>query len=65
MAVNGRIRALGRSFHLWRRKREYFSMIVPESALHDGANRVELFEVRAAGTLVPLGGAPDPAQRTL
>jgi len=65
VAVNGRIRALGRSFHLWRRQREYFSMIVPESALHEGANRVELFEVRAASTLVPLGGAPDPAQRTL
>ena len=40
-------------------------MIVPESALRDGANRVELFEVRAAGALVPLGGPPDPAQRTL
>jgi Sulfatase len=65
VAVNGRIRALGRSFHLWRREREYFSMIVPESALRDGANRVELFEVRPAGTLVPLGGAPEPAQRTL
>ena len=46
VAVNGRIRAIGRSFHLWRRECEYFSMIVPESALRDGANRVELFEVR-------------------
>ena len=53
-AVNGRITALTRSFHLWRADREYYSMVVPESALRAGANRVELFEVRDGRALVPL-----------
>jgi len=52
--VNGRISALTRSFHLWRADREYYSMVVPESALRAGANRVELFEVRRGRALVPL-----------
>jgi Sulfatase len=56
VAVNGRIRALTRSFHLWRASREYYSMLVPESALRDGFNRLELFEVRDGHTLVPLNG---------
>ena len=56
VAVNGSIRALTRSFHLGRANREYYSMLVPESALRDGANRLELFEVRDGGTLVPLSG---------
>lgn len=54
VAVNGRIRAVGRSFHLWRRSREYFSLMVPESALRAGRNRLELFEVLPGGELVPL-----------
>jgi Sulfatase len=54
VAVNGRIRAVGRSFHLHGRATEFFSMIVPESALRRGRNRVELFEVRADGTLARL-----------
>ena len=56
VAVNGRIRALTRSFHLWRANREYYSMLVPENALRDGFNRLELYEVRDANTLVPLNG---------
>jgi hypothetical protein len=55
VAVNGRIRAMGRSFRGPRR--ELFSLIVPESALRSGRNRVELFEVRADGRLVSLGVA--------
>ena len=54
VAVNGRIRAVGRSFDLWLRGREYFSMMVPETSLHAGRNRLEVFEVRAGGALVPL-----------
>ncbi len=46
VAVNGRIRAVGRSFRLRGRQTEYFSMLVPETALRPGRNRVELFEVR-------------------
>jgi len=56
VAVNGRIRALGRSFHLWRNEREYFSMMVPESALRDGANRIEVYAVHDGDALSPLGG---------
>jgi hypothetical protein len=58
VAVNGRIRALTRSFHLWRATREYYSMLVPEDALHEGSNRLELYEVRRGGALVPLLTAP-------
>jgi hypothetical protein len=60
LAVNGRIRAVGRSFRLGRRPAEFFSFVVPERALRDGRNEVQLFEVVDGGrTLVPL---PDAAQ---
>jgi hypothetical protein len=54
VAVNGRIRATGRSFHLRGRRREFFSLMVPESALRRGANRLELIEVQPGGRLVSL-----------
>ncbi|HEX6584211.1 MAG TPA: sulfatase-like hydrolase/transferase [Thermoleophilaceae bacterium] len=54
VAVNGRIRAVGRSFDLWRKGREYFSLMVPETALHAGRNRVDVFEVLPSGALAPL-----------
>jgi hypothetical protein len=54
VAVNGRVWAVGRSFHLRGRPREFFSLIVPESALRRGANRLELIEVRPSGRLVSL-----------
>lgn len=54
LAVNGRIRAVGRSFDLWWKRREYFSFMVPETALRPGHNRLELFEVRPDGTLARL-----------
>ncbi|MBD0283618.1 MAG: hypothetical protein ICV69_15715, partial [Thermoleophilaceae bacterium] len=54
VAVNGRIRAVGRSFRLRRRPTEYFSLLVPEDALRPGRNVVELFEVRPRGALVRL-----------
>jgi hypothetical protein len=52
LAVNGRIRAVGRSFDFVKQRFEYFSFLVPEAALRSGANRMELFEVRPRGTLV-------------
>lgn len=53
-AVNGRIRAVGRSFHLDGRRAEFFSLIVPETAIREGRNEIELFEVREGGDLVAL-----------
>ena len=54
VAVNGRIRAVGRSFHLHGRHTEFFSLLVPETALRPGRNDVQLFEVRPDGTLARL-----------
>jgi hypothetical protein len=54
VAVNGRIRAVGRSFHLHGRRTEFFSMLVPESALRPGRNRVEVLEVGPGGRLARL-----------
>jgi hypothetical protein len=54
VAVNGRIEAVGRSFHLDGRATEFFSLIVPESALRGGHNAVDLLEVRPGGRLVRL-----------
>jgi hypothetical protein len=51
VAVNGRIAAVGRSFHLDGRTTEFFSLIVPESALRRGRNVVELLEVQPGGGL--------------
>ncbi len=54
VAVNGRIQAVGRSFRLRGRRFEYFSLIVPESALRSGRNSLQLLEVRPGGGLVSL-----------
>jgi Sulfatase len=54
VAVNGRIRAVGRSFHLRGRRMEFFSLIVPESALRPGRNSLEVLEVRPDGSLARL-----------
>lgn len=54
VAVNGRIQAVGRSFHLRGRRAEYFSLLVPETALLRGRNVVELLEVRPGGGLLRL-----------
>ena len=45
VAVNGEIAAVGRSFRLADRPRESFAFMVPEEALRDGHNEVEVFEV--------------------
>jgi hypothetical protein len=54
VAVNGRIRAVGRSFHLRGRHTEFFSLLVPESVLRAGRNRLEVLEVRPNGRLARL-----------
>jgi Sulfatase len=53
VAVNGTIEAVGRSFYLDGDPTEHFALMVPESALHEGRNSIELFEV-AAGRLLRL-----------
>ena len=54
VAVNGRIWAVGRSFHLEDQRPEFFSLLVPDRALRPGRNVAELFEVRD-GELTSLG----------
>jgi hypothetical protein len=54
VAVNGRIRAVGRSFRLRFRPDEYFSFVVPEDSLRPGRNSVEVFQVKPGGALAPL-----------
>jgi hypothetical protein len=57
LAVNGRIAAVGRSFRLRGRKPEFFSLVVPNSALRLGANEVALFEVAPDGSMALLPSA--------
>jgi hypothetical protein len=54
VAVNGRIAALTKSFHLATDEQTLFAAIVPESSFRTGRNRVELFELRDAGAEVTL-----------
>ena len=61
LAVNGIIRAVGRTVHLNKEKSgdEYFTLIVEERSLRAGHNTMQLYEVvRRDGTLAlaPLGG---------
>jgi hypothetical protein len=55
VAVNGRIEAVGRSFRLEGQPAEYFSLVLPETALRAGRNTVEVFQVRSGGGLISLG----------
>ncbi|HET8821737.1 MAG TPA: sulfatase-like hydrolase/transferase [Thermoleophilaceae bacterium] len=45
VAVNGRIAAVGRSFHLRGEDVESYSVMVPEESLKEGRNRIEILEV--------------------
>jgi hypothetical protein len=56
VAVNGRIEAVGRSFHLRGEAVESYSVMVPEDSLREGRNTVEVFEISGDGTLVLLAG---------
>jgi len=63
IAVNGRVEAVGRSFHLEveadqaDRAGESFAVMVPERAMRPGRNRVEVFEVVGGNSLRPLGSS--------
>ena len=57
VAVNGRIEGVGRTFQLLGRPGEHFAVNVPEAALANGRNVVEVFEVTRAGELRALARA--------
>lgn len=64
VAVNGTVVALGRTFHLHpdalqsTRHGESFSVMVPESSIRPGRNRIDVFEVMGRGrSLRPLGSS--------
>jgi hypothetical protein len=54
VAVNGRIAAVGRSFHLRGEAVESYSVMVPEDSLHDGRNEIEVLQVAGGGKLALL-----------
>ena len=45
VAVNGRIEAVGRSFHLRGEDVESYAVMVPEESVNEGRNRIEVLEV--------------------
>jgi hypothetical protein len=55
VAINGRVRAVGRSYASGTRQR--FSMLVPPSSLRPGVNAVDVIAVRGAGHVVRLAHA--------
>jgi hypothetical protein len=57
VAVNGRIEAVGRSFHLRDEPTEHYAVMVPGSLLRQGSNVVEVFEVVRGRTLRLLASA--------
>jgi hypothetical protein len=57
VAVNGRIEGVGRTFRLAGRPGEHYAVNVPEAALSEGTNRVEIFEVTRTGELRSLARA--------
>jgi hypothetical protein len=57
VAVNGRIAAVGNTFKLVEGEDgELFSVMVPESSLRRGRNRIDVFEVGPGDSLQRLGG---------
>jgi hypothetical protein len=54
VSVNGRIAAVGRSFHLRGQAVESFSVMVPEDTLGEGRNRIEVLEVADNGKIALL-----------
>ena len=56
MALNGRIVATGRSFHLLEQAAERFSLLYSRRHLRRGANTLALYEVLPGPALRPLGG---------
>jgi hypothetical protein len=56
IAVNGRIAAVTRSYHLAVNDKPIFAAMVPESFIHQGANKVDVYEVKGGKTLRRVGG---------
>ena len=56
IAVNGTVRAVGRTFRLATGGGELFGAMVPESSLREGRNRVEVLEVTGGSGLRRMGG---------
>jgi hypothetical protein len=57
VAVNGRIEGVGRTFELAGRRGEHYAVNVPEAALANGRNVVEVFEITRRGELRALARA--------
>ena len=57
VAVNGRISAVGNTFRLATGGDELVAVMVPESAMRDGRNEVEVFEVSRGSELRSMGGS--------
>jgi len=56
IAMNGTVRAVGRTFRLANGGGELFGVLVPESSLRQGPNKVEIFEVSEGLRLLRMGG---------
>jgi hypothetical protein len=56
IAVNGRIAATPRSFHTAVDSKSIFAAMAPESFFHQGANRIDVYEVSGPGSLRRVGG---------
>ena len=54
--MNGTVRGVGNTFELATGGGEIFSVMVPPSALRDGENSVEVFEVSGGSELRSMGG---------
>jgi hypothetical protein len=56
VAVNGRVRAVSSTFHLATGGGLIMGVLLPESAMKQGANRVEVYEVQGSNRLLKMGG---------
>lgn len=56
VSVNGTIRGAGNTFERANQEGEVFAVLVPPSALRDGENDVEVYEVTAGSRLSSMGG---------
>jgi hypothetical protein len=51
VAVNGVVRAVGRTWYLRGSRAEHFALNVPEESLREGSNDVQVFQVDRGGAL--------------
>ncbi|MBN1527854.1 MAG: sulfatase-like hydrolase/transferase [Thermoleophilaceae bacterium] len=56
IAVNGTIEATAPAFGVSRSPNRLFSALIPEGALREGANTVQLFAIQSGPALSPIGG---------